>query len=101
MRGRQHTSAYRATVTKALAAPASLQTTITKAERTKVILSVQMLQQDDENVPHGNQYDISMVPVYQSLKSCPDISDSDYDNMAGNTDQSDFIYENVNIDGSG
>ncbi|XP_017539572.2 CMRF35-like molecule 1 [Pygocentrus nattereri] len=68
---------------------------------------------DYENVPHGKRYDISMIPVHQSLNpntsdlvyENPDPntnqSDSDYENIAENTNQSDFINENANINSSG
>ncbi|KAL6482316.1 hypothetical protein MHYP_G00103960 [Metynnis hypsauchen] len=55
---------------------------------------------DYENVPHGNRYNISMGPV-QSPNPNPDISDLVYENLDPNTNQSDLIYENVNIDSSG
>ncbi|KAL6482319.1 hypothetical protein MHYP_G00103990 [Metynnis hypsauchen] len=68
---------------------------------------------DYENVPHGKQYDISMIPVHQSLNpnrsdlvyENPDPntnqSDSDYENIVENSNQSDLIYENVTINSSG
>ena len=60
------------------------------------------LQDDDkdddyENAPHGNQYNINMGPIHNRPFANPYKSDLVYENFDSNTNQSDFIYENVNI----
>ncbi|KAI4892187.1 hypothetical protein NFI96_026690 [Prochilodus magdalenae] len=59
---------------------------------------------DYENVPHGNQCNLNMAPIHNGPDGNPnrshfayENSNPDYENMVEHTNQSDFLYENLNL----